>query len=180
MVASAHAPAAQQQPGGSPMNRSKLVVAAALLLGAATAFAQQPPIPQYGPNITQEQARKAMAAAEAEARAKGWPMAIAIVDTAGQLVMFQRSDNTQSGSIAIAQDKAVSAAMFKRPSKAFQDGVAGGGAGLRLIGLRNASMLEGGLPIYVEGKIVGAIGASGMASDQDAVIAKAGADSLAK
>jgi len=162
------------------MNRSKLVVAAALLLGAATAFAQQPPIPQYGPNITQEQARKAMAAAESEARGKGWPMAIAIVDTAGQLVLFQRFDNTQTGSILVSQDKAVSAAMFRRPSKAFQDAVAGGGAGLRFIGLRNASMVEGGLPIYIEGKIVGAIGVSGMASDQDGVIAKAGADSFAK
>jgi uncharacterized protein GlcG (DUF336 family) len=162
------------------MNRSKLVVGAALLLGATTAYAQQPPIPQYGPNITQEQARKAMAAAEAEARGKGWPMAIAIVDTAGQLVLFQRFDNTQSGSILVSQDKAVSAAMFRRPTKAFQDAVAGGGAGLRFIGLRNASMVEGGLPIYIEGKIVGAIGVSGMASDQDGVIAKAGADSFAK
>jgi hypothetical protein len=111
------------------MNRSKLVVAAALLLGATTAFAQQPPIPQYGPNITQEQARKAMAAAEAEARAKGWPMAIAIVDTAGQLVLFQRFDNTQSGSILVSQDKAVSAAMFRRPTKAFQDAVPAAGRG---------------------------------------------------
>jgi len=162
------------------MTNRKLILGAALVLAATVAYAQQPPIPQYGPNITQEQARKAMAAAEAEARGKGWPMAIAIVDTAGQLVMFQRSDNTQTGSIMVAQDKAVSAAMFKRPTRAFQDGVAGGGAGLRLIGLRNASLLEGGLPIYVDGKIVGAIGASGMASDQDAVIAKAGVDSLAK
>ena len=162
------------------MTNRKLILGAALVLAATVAYAQQPPIPQYGPNITQEQARKAMAAAEAEARGKGWPMAIAIVDTAGQLVMFQRFDNTQSGSIMVAQDKAVSAAMFKRPTRAFQDGVAGGGAGLRLIGLRNASLLEGGLPIYVDGKIVGAIGASGMASDQDAVIAKAGVDSLAK
>ena len=157
------------------MNRSKLVVGAALLLGATTAYAQQPPIPQYGPNITQEQARKAMAAAEAEARAKGWPMAIAIVDTAGQLVLFQRFDNTQSGSILVSQDKAVSAAMFRRPTKAFQDAVAGGGAGLRFIGLRNASMVEGGLPIYIEGKIVGAIGVSGVLSNQDAEVAIAGA-----
>lgn len=144
----------------------------------ATAFAQTP-VPQYGPNITLEQARKAMAAAEAEARSKGWPMAIAIVDNAGQLVMFQRFDNTQTASILIAQDKAVSAAMFKRPTKALQDAVAGGGAGLRLIGVRNASLLQGGLPIYIDGKIIGAIGASGMASDQDEVIAKAGVDSFA-
>jgi len=162
------------------MNSRRLILAAALVAAAAVAYAQQPAFPSYGPNITAEQARKAMAAAEAEARGKGWPMAIAIVDTAGQLVMFQRFDNTQTGSIMVAQDKAVSAAMFRRPTKAFQDGVAGGGAGLRLIGLRNASLLEGGLPIYIDGKIVGGIGVSGMASDQDAVIAKAGADSLAK
>jgi uncharacterized protein GlcG (DUF336 family) len=121
-----------------------------------------------------------MSAAEAETRKNSWPMAIAIVDTAGQLVMFQRFDNTQTGSIMISQDKAVSAAMLRRPTKVIQDAVAGGGAGVRFLGLRYASPVEGGLPIYVDGKIVGGIGVSGMASDQDGVIAKAGADSLAK
>ena len=160
------------------MNSRRLILAAALVAAAAVAYAQQPAFPSYGPNITAEQARKAMAAAEAEARGKGWPMAIAIVDTAGQLVMFQRFDNTQTGSIMVAQDKAVSAAMFRRPTKAFQDGVAGGGAGLRLIGLRNASLLEGGLPIYIDGKIVGGIGVSGGSAEQDGVVAKGGTDAL--
>src|SRR5260221_13801672 len=95
MVASAHAPAPNNNPGGSPMNRSKLVVAAALLLGATPALAQQPPIPQYGPNVTLDQARKAAAASEAEAKKNGWPMAIAVVDTAGQPGSFHKKEQTQ-------------------------------------------------------------------------------------
>ncbi len=162
------------------MNRSKLVVAAALLLGATPALAQQPPIPQYGPNVTLDQARKAAAASEAEAKKNGWPMAIAVVDTAGQLVYFQKMDQTQTASVAVAQDKAVSAAIYRRPTKVFQDGVAAGGAGFRILTLRAASAADGGLPIYVDGKIVGAIGISGGSPDQDAQVVKAGADSLAK
>jgi len=149
---------------------------AALLCAAALAQAQ---VPQYGANITLDQAKKAAAAGEAEARKNSWPVCIAIVDTAGQLVYYQRLDNTQTGSVLICQDKAVSAAMLRRPTKVIQDAVAGGGAGLRFLGLRHASPVEGGLPIYVDGKIVGAIGVSGVNSDQDGMVAKAGADSLA-
>jgi uncharacterized protein GlcG (DUF336 family) len=123
-------------------------------------------------------ARKAAAAGEAEAKKNNWPVAIAIVDTAGQLVHFHRADNTQSGSIMNAQDKAVSAAMLRRPTKVIQDAVAGGGVGLRFLGLRYASPLEGGLPISVDGKIVGAIGVSGVNSDQDGQVAKAGVDAV--
>lgn len=151
-----------------------LVGAAWLTLGSL-AMAQ---VPQYGPNITLEQAKKALAAADAEARKNGWPMAIAIVDTAGQLVLYQKHDNTQTASIQVAQDKAVSAAIYRRPTKAFQDAVAKGGDGLRVLGLRGASPVEGGLTLTIEGKIIGAIGVSGMASDQDGVVAKAGADML--
>jgi glc operon protein GlcG len=161
------------------MKVARIAVASAMLCAAAVANAQQPPIPQYGSNITIEQARKVMAAADAEVRRNGWPMAIAIVDNAGQLVLFQRADNTQTASVMISQDKAVSAAMLRRPTKVIQDAVAGGGAGLRFLGLRYASPVEGGLPLTVDGKIVGGIGVSGMASDQDGTIAKAGADSLA-
>jgi uncharacterized protein GlcG (DUF336 family) len=152
--------------------------AAALSLPLA---AQQPApaaIPQYGPNVTLDQARKVSAAAEAEARRNGWPMAIAVVDNAGMLVSFQRIDNTQTASVQVAVDKAVSSAIYRRPSKVFQDGLAGGGAGLRLLNLRGASTVEGGLPLYIDGKIVGGIGVSGMAADQDGVVAKAGADAL--
>jgi glc operon protein GlcG len=166
------------------MNTSKLAAfaGATALVFAAFVQAQTPaapaPIPQYGANITLEQARKVHAAADAEARKMGWPMAIAIVDTSGQLVMFSRADNTQTASIPVSQDKAVSAAMYRRPTKVMQDAVAGGGAGIRFLNLRSASAVEGGLPLYVDGKIIGAIGVSGMASDQDGMIAKAGADSV--
>jgi uncharacterized protein GlcG (DUF336 family) len=153
----------------------------AAVFGSALAFAAalaQAQVPQYGANITLDQARKVAAAADAEARKNGWPMAIAIVDNAGQMVYFQRADNTQTGSIAIAEDKAVSAAMLRRSTKVVQDAVAGGGAGVRFLGLRYASPVEGGLPITVDGKIVGAIGISGMASDQDGQVAAAGVGSL--
>ena len=140
---------------------------AALALSLPLAAQQAAPIPQYGPNVTLDQARK-----------NGWPMAIAVVDNAGMLVTFQRIDNTQTASVQVAMDKAVSSAIYRRLSKAFQDGVAGGGAGLRLLNLRGASTVEGGLPLYVDGKIVGGIGVSGMAADQDGVVAKAGADAL--
>jgi glc operon protein GlcG len=139
----------------------------------------QAPVPQYGSNVNHEQARKALAAAVAEARKQNLPMAVAIVDNAGQLVAFERMDNTQTGSIGVSQDKAVSAAMYRRPTKAFQDALAGGGAGLRVLTLRGANAVEGGLPIIVDGKIMGAIGVSGGSAEQDGVVAKAGLDGLA-
>jgi glc operon protein GlcG len=113
----------------------------AVLVAAGIAHAQ---VPQYGSNIMLDQARKVASAAEAEAKKNSWPMAIAIVDTAGQLVYFQRADNAQTSSTQVSQDKAVSAAMFRRPTKVFQDAVAGGGAGLRIVSLRGASAAEGG------------------------------------
>jgi uncharacterized protein GlcG (DUF336 family) len=114
----------------------------AFSLAATTAMSQ---VPQYGPNVTLEQAKKAIAAGQAEAKKNNWPVAIAIVDTAGMLVAFEKLDGTQNGSVMIAQDKAVSAAMLRRPTKAIQDAVAGGGAGIRFLGLRYASPVEGGL-----------------------------------
>ena len=146
---------------------------AVLLAGAAHAQ-----VPQYGNNITLEQARRAIAAAEAEAKKNNWPVAIAVVDNAGMLVAFQRADNTQTGSIAVAVDKASSSAMYRRPTKAFQDAVAGGGAGLRSLNLRGASAVDGGFPLVVDGKIVGGIGVSGVTADQDGQVAKAGVDGL--
>jgi glc operon protein GlcG len=148
-------------------------VLAIAAFAASTVLAQ---VPQYGPNVTLEQARKVAAAAEAESKKNGWPMAIAIVDTAGQLVYYQRMDNTQTGSVQVSIDKATTAAMFRRPTKAIQDAIAAGGPGLRFLGLHGATPIEGGLPITVDGKIIGAIGVSGMASDQDGTIAKTGAD----
>jgi uncharacterized protein GlcG (DUF336 family) len=161
----------------SPMKARNLAALAggAVILAAGLVQAQ---VPQYGGNVTLDQARKAATAGEVEARKNGWPVAIAIVDTAGQLVYFQRTDNTQTASTAIAQDKAVSAAMFRRPTKVMQDAVEKGGVGIRFLNLRGASTVDGGLPLTMDGKIIGAIGVSGVASDQDAQVAKAGVDSL--
>jgi uncharacterized protein GlcG (DUF336 family) len=125
-----------------------------------------------------ENARKAAAAATAEARKNNLTMAVAIVDTAGNLIYFEKMDGTQIGSVDVAIDKARSAALFRRPTKFFQDAVAAGGDGLRFLGLRGAVPVEGGFPIIMEGKVVGAIGASGGAGNQDAQVAKAGADFL--
>ena len=151
------------------------LAASTLSLAASVAVAQ---VPQYGPNVTLDQARKAIAAGQAEARKNNWPVAIAIVDTAGLLVAFEKLDGTQNGSSMIAQDKAVSAAMLRRPTKVIQDTVAAGGAGIRFLGLRYASPLESGLPLTLDGKIIGAIGVSGVNPDQDGVVAKAGADTM--
>ena len=149
------------------------LAASALSLAATVAVAQ---VPQYGPNVTLDQARKAIAAAQAEAKKNNWPVAVAIVDTAGMLVAFERLDGTQSGSMSIAQDKAVTAAQLRRSTKVIQDVIAGGGAGLRFMTLRGVTAVEGGIPLVVDGKIIGAIGVSGVNSDQDGVVAKAGAD----
>jgi len=153
---------------------------AALAAGAAALAAgiAQAQVPQYGPNVTLEQARKLIAAGHVEARKNNWPVAIAIVDTAGMLVAFEKNDGTQNGSVLIAQDKAASSAMLRRTTKAIQDGLAGGGAGLRLLALRHAVPIEGGLPIVVDGKIIGGIGVSGVTSEQDGIVAAAGLGGL--
>jgi glc operon protein GlcG len=142
-----------------------------------TALAQ---VPQYGTAVNLDQARKAIAGAVADARKQNLPMAIAVVDNAGMLVAFERMDNTQTGSVAVAQHKASSSAMYRRPTKAFQDVLAAGGAGLRILTLQGVNAVEGGLPLMVDGKIVGAIGVSGGSADQDGVVAKAGSEAMAK
>ena len=157
--------------------RLTLWLTATLILTAGSAQAQ---VPQYGTNVSYEQARKIVAAAIADARRQSLPMAVAVVDNAGQLVAFERMDNTQTASILVSQDKAVSAAMYRRPTKAFQDLVAGGGVGLRVLTLRGANAVEGGLPLIVDGKIIGAIGVSGGSSEQDGMVAKGGVDALGK
>ena len=134
--------------------------------------------PTYGPSITLDRAKTAAAAAIAEAGRNGWTMAAAIVDTAGMLVYFEKMDDTQNGSVQVSIDKACSAALFRRPTKAIQDAVAGGGEGIRFLRLTGAIPIEGGLPLVVAGQIIGAIGLSGGSSDQDGVCAKAGADAL--
>jgi uncharacterized protein GlcG (DUF336 family) len=129
----------------------------------------------YGPPISVENAKKAAAAALAEAVKNHWAMAIAVVDPNGTLIYYEKMDNTQLGSANVAIDKARSAALYKRPTKAFQDALATGGAGLRVMALRDAIPVEGGVPLVMDGKIVGAIGVSGAQSDQDGQCATAGA-----
>src|SRR5688500_14732415 len=148
---------------------------AALLACAASSDAQTM---SYGTPITADAAKKAAAPAIAEARKNQWTMAIAIVDTAGDLVYFERMDDTQVGSVDVAIAKARTAARFKRATKQLQDTVAAGGEGLRMLGLPGAVPIEGGLPLVVGGKIVGAIGASGGTSAQDGVVAAAAAAAL--
>jgi glc operon protein GlcG len=132
----------------------------------------------YGTPVTLETAKKLAAPAIAEARKNNWTMAIAIVDPAGDLVYFERMDDTQVGSVDVAIAKARTAARFKRATKQLQDTVAAGGEGLRMLGLPGAVPIEGGLPLVVGGKIVGAIGASGGTSAQDGVVAAAAAAAL--
>jgi len=146
-------------------------------VGALQAVRAQMPNP-YGSSITVDDAKKAAAPALAEATKNHWAVAVAIVDPAGTLVYYEKMDNTQLGSAIVAVDKARSAARFKRPTKAFQDALAAGGEGLRILGIEGAVPVEGGFPLIVEGKIVGAIGVSGATSAQDAQCSKAGADTL--
>ena len=122
--------------------------------------------------ITLEAAKKMMAAAEAEARKNGWNVAISIVDANGDLILFQKLDETQPGSIAISQGKARTAARFKRPSKALEEVIAGGKTAF--LAVEGIVPLQGGVPLIVEGKVIGAIGVSGVTSAQDEQVAMAG------
>jgi uncharacterized protein GlcG (DUF336 family) len=141
---------------------------------ARNAHAQAMPNP-YG-QISLEVARKVADAAIAEGRKNGWNVAAAVVDSAGDLVFFERMDNTQSASMIIAQEKARTAARFKRPSKSLEDALAGGRQAI--LGIPGATPVEGGIPLVIDGKIVGAVGVSGAKSSEDAQCSQAGVDSL--
>ena len=129
------------------------------------------------PALTLADAKRVAAAAEAEAVKNGWNVVIAIHDDGGNLLYLQRMDGTQVGSVVVAQEKARTAVLFKRPSKAIEDAVAGGRT--VMLAMPGATPIEGGLPLVYEGEVVGAIGISGVQSFQDGIIAKAGADALA-
>jgi uncharacterized protein GlcG (DUF336 family) len=144
---------------------------------AQASFAAPPQIP-YGAPITTEAAKKAAAAAIAEAHKNKWKMAVAIVDTGGHLIYFERMQDTQTGSVDLAIEKARTSALFRRPTKLFQDAVAGGGEGLRLLRLTGSIPIDGGIPIIQDGKLVGAVGVSGGSGDQDGHTAMAGAAGL--
>src|SRR5262249_8313510 len=132
----------------------------------------------YGPPISVDSAKKAAAAALAEAVKNHWTMVVAVVDPNGTLVYYEKMDNTQLGSADVAVEKARSAARFKRPTKAFQDALAQGGPNLRILGLPGAVPVEGGIPLVADGKIVGAIGLSGDSSDHDGQCATVGAATI--
>ncbi|MEQ1758570.1 MAG: heme-binding protein [Vicinamibacterales bacterium] len=132
----------------------------------------------YGPSISLEDAKIVGAAALKEASANKWTMAVAVVDPHGDLVYFEKMDDTPLGSTTVCQDKARSAARFKRPTKVFQDMLAGGGEGVRVLGIKGAVPVEGGLPIVRGGKVVGAVGLSGGTSPQDGQCAQAGLGAL--
>ncbi len=132
----------------------------------------------YGPPITLDQAKKVMAAAEAKALQNNWYVAISIMDSGGNPVMLHRLDGTQLASVRIAEGKALTAVEFRRPSKAMEDAIAGGGAGLRYFSVLGIMPIEGGIPIVIDGQIVGGIGVSGVLATEDAQIAQAGADAI--
>ena len=147
------------------------IILGTMLAGCVT-FAAAQPRPPYGPDVTLDQAKKIAAGAAAESQKNGWRMAIAVVDNHGFLIYFERMPDTQTASVQVAIDKAVASAMFRRPTKAFEDGIAKGRTAL--LGLRGATPIEGGLPIMLGGKVIGGIGVSGANSDEDAAAAAAG------
>src|SRR5271170_1619480 len=155
-------------------------VAAAGLVGGP-ALAQQPAAsPPYGPPITLDDAKRAMAVAELEAAKNSGHVAITILDSGGNLVMFHKVDNAQLSAVTTSEGKARTALEFKLPSKSLDDAIAAGGAGMRLLALKDITPLQGGILIMVDGKIAGAIGVSGTLSAQDDQVAAAGAAVLAR
>jgi uncharacterized protein GlcG (DUF336 family) len=144
---------------------------------AVAAAAQQP---LYGPPISVEEAKKVAAAGIAEARKNNFNMALAVVDSTGHLVYFERMDTVQLGSIAIAQDKAMAAVNTRRATKSVFEEMEKGGAGLRYLNLRGFVTSEGGELLMRDGKVIGAIGMSGGSGAQDGQSARAGVAALGK
>jgi glc operon protein GlcG len=125
-------------------------------------------------SLTLAAAKEIGAASEAEARKREWTNCIAVIDDGGNLIYLATMDGTQTGSINVAQQKALAALRFKRSTKLFQDMVTGDKPHMAF--LPGAVPVEGGLPLIVGGQIIGAIGVSGMPSDKDGIVAQAGAD----
>ena len=142
-------------------------------------IARSPLLPPYGPPISLGDAKRVMAAAEKEAEAQGWPMIITILDSGGHMVMQHRMDNANIGGVGIATFKAKTAINFRRPSKVYEDLIAAGGLNLRLLAASDVvAPMEGGIPLMLDGKVIGAIGVSGMASHEDGQVAQAGVNAL--
>ena len=151
-------------------------VMAAILVVCASEAAAQPGATPYGASISLENAKKAAAAAIAEARKNNWNMNVAVTDIAGTLVYFEKMDGTATGTVNIAIAKARTAANFKAPTKVFQERLAAGTT--YYLAFEGMMPLEGGVPIVMDGKIVGAIGVSGGSSQQDGQVATAGVGAL--
>ena len=149
-------------------------------LAAISATAARPAHAQFLDSkvISLNAAKTIAAAAEAEAHKQGWTVAIAVVDASGGLILFHRLDDVQSGSLDIAVAKARTSARFKRSTRVFFDALAKGQMGV--LSFHDAAAVPGGLPITVGGKVIGAVGVSGMTSDQDETVAQAGLDALPK
>jgi glc operon protein GlcG len=148
-----------------------LLAALSAALIALPAFAQEGPRPSYGPNITTEAAKRIAAGVLKECAANRWNVAVAVVDTGGGLVYYERMEDTQSASYDIAIMKAKAAAMYRRTTRVFMEGINRTPATATLPGVVGS---PGGVPIFVSGKIVGAVGVSGVTGDQDEQCAKAG------
>src|SRR5437879_3645862 len=166
----------QNQIFGGEMKR--ILLCAAYVMTTLGASAQMMPNP-YGMSVNLDTAKKLAAAAVAEASKKGFKMAVAVTDTNGDLVYFEKMDSTQIASVQVSIQKAASATLYKRPTKKLQDALAAGGVGLRVLRLDRAIPVEGGLPLVsADGKIIGAIGCSGDTSENDGIVCQAGADTL--
>ena len=153
-----------------------IACALTLALSISTATAQQRP--PYGQAINLETAKKVGAAAAAEAKKNSWNVAIAVVDNHGFLVYYEMADDTQTASANVAIEKARTSAMYRRTSKELEDNIAAGR--VAVLGLPGSTPIEGGLPLVVGGKMIGAIGVSGVSSAQDGMVAKAGVEALPK
>ena len=153
-----------------------LALALSLPIIATDVAAQQRP--PYGTAINIETAKKAAAASIAEAKKNNWNVAVAVVDNHGMLIYYEMLDDTQTSAAVIAIEKARTAAMYRRPSKEFEENIAGGR--VAVLGLPGVTPIDGGLPIVIGGKMIGAIGASGVNSSQDAQVARAGVEAVAK
>jgi uncharacterized protein GlcG (DUF336 family) len=162
---------------------TSLAIGAALMLSGQASAQPAPPAPAaapppYGETVNGETAKKAAAAAAEESKKNNWAMCIAVVAPSGDLVYFERMDNCQFASITISQHKARAAATFRRPTKVFEDRVASGGAGIAAMTLDGVIASEGGIPIVVGGKIVGAMGCSGGTGQQDGMACQAGVNAV--
>ena len=156
----------------SALKRFAQVLCVMLSTASAVQAAEEPPRPEYGPDITIETAKKIAAGVIAECTKNKWNVAVAVVNTHGSLVYYERMNNTQSASARIAVDKASAAAMYRRPTRAFVDAIAKSGpAVMTLPGVVGS---PGGVPIFSGGKVIGGVGVSGVTGDQDEQCSKAG------